>query len=149
MEDIIGYEGLYSISKNGDVYSYISQKILKPYTMKKGYKVVDLYTQSKNKKKHLIHVLVCTAFLPNPDNKPTVNHIDHDAGNNNLENLEWATYSEQTLHSPCPIGKSGHRNIYQMPCGKFYLQIQRNGIVHCKAFSSINDAINVRDMLRK
>jgi len=43
-------------------------------------------------------VLVATVFIPNPDNKPTVNHKDHNRSNNHVENLEWATFSEQNNH---------------------------------------------------
>lgn len=46
-----------------------------------------------------IHILVAKYFIPNPDNKPTVNHIDGNKSNNCVENLEWATQSEQMVHA--------------------------------------------------
>jgi len=92
-----------------------------------------------------IHRLVGLAFIPNPDNKPTINHIDHNRSNNHLENLEWATHTEQRIHSPCPIGVSGHRNIYLMKDGTYNLQMSRNNIRFSKRFPTLPEAIKARD----
>ena len=56
--------------------------------------MVDLYENNKGKKR-TVHRLVAEAFIPNPDNKPTVDHIDGNRTNNSISNLRWATYSEQ------------------------------------------------------
>lgn len=73
-------------------------KFLKPKTDRYGYQVITL---SKNgyRKSFSIHRLVAIAFLPNPYNKPTVNHIDGNKKNNNVKNLEWATQKEQKDHA--------------------------------------------------
>ena len=93
-----------------------------------------------------IHRLVCIAFLPNPDAKHTINHIDHDKTNNRLENLEWATHSEQHIHSPKPVGKSGHRHILQTKNGLYKVKITRNSrCVFNKTFPTLPEAINARD----
>lgn len=58
-----------------------------------------------------IHRLVAEIFIPNPDNKKTVNHIDGNKTNNKLENLEWATHSENQFHSKkTGLAKTGHRH---------------------------------------
>lgn len=65
---------------------------------RKGYLAARI--QVKEKRKYVyVHQAVVKAFIPNPDNKPVVNHIDGNKLNNNLENLEWATYSENLKHA--------------------------------------------------
>lgn len=59
---------------------------------------MTLSKQHKNKK-ILVHRLVAQAFIPNPCNKPQVNHIDGNPQNNFIENLEWVTNSENTQHA--------------------------------------------------
>lgn len=63
-----------------------------------GYERIVISSRG-GRKTLLVHRLVATAFIPNIDNKPTVNHIDGDKRNNCLENLEWATYAEQKAHA--------------------------------------------------
>ena len=91
--DIEGYEGLYQISPEGEVYSYYKNRLLNPVTNSSGYKVVLLY---KDKKPTLfyVHRLVAQAFIPNPNNLPQINHLDEDKTNNNVSNLAWCTCKE-------------------------------------------------------
>lgn len=85
----------YSVSNNGIVKNNNSNIIKKPHINKKsGYYIVDLWQNNKAEKVP-IHRLVAEAFIPNPHNKPTVDHIDGNRLNNNVDNLRWATYSEQ------------------------------------------------------
>lgn len=84
----------YMISNTGDVYSKISNKILKPRKHTGGYLRCGLRGKDK-----FIHRLVAQAFIPNPQNKPQVNHIDGDKTNNCVDNLEWSTSSENIGHA--------------------------------------------------
>lgn len=85
------------------------EKILKLFHNKKGYTQTILY---RDKKPYpvKIHRLVANAFIPNPENKPQVNHIDGDKNNNRIDNLEWCTQAENIQHSY----KTGLRDIEQI-----------------------------------
>lgn len=101
-KDIKGYEGLYQISNLGRVKS-LSRMMKKrkcvelikvPSITNGGYYRLPLCKYGKIKYYH-IHRLVAEAFIPNLENKPTVDHIDRNRLNNNVCNLRWATYKEQ------------------------------------------------------
>ena len=84
----------YSINENGMVRNDNTEHIKQPFTNKdNGYLIVDLYMNNKSEKVP-IHRLVAEAFIPNPENKATVDHIDGNRKNNSIDNLRWATYSE-------------------------------------------------------
>jgi hypothetical protein len=108
---VVNYVGYYEVSNLGNVHSidrtifdkngvmYIRKgKTLKPSLNKSGYLQVALSIDNKLNS-HTVHTLVANAFIENIDNKPTVNHIDGNKQNNNVLNLEWATKSEQAIHS--------------------------------------------------
>lgn len=113
-KDIPGYIGKYQASNLGRIKSLsrrinskalngrvIKERILKHYTKPNKYQSIDLGQRNTRS----IHRLVAMAFLPNPLNKPCVNHIDGNPSNNKVENLEWCTYSENELHSHRVLGK--------------------------------------------
>jgi hypothetical protein len=89
------------ISNHGRVLSTkykntIRDKLLKPVSDADGYHIVCLWHNGK--KNFKIHRLVALMFIPNPENKLTVNHIDGDKTNNHVSNLEWMTNAEQNFH---------------------------------------------------
>lgn len=96
-KDVVGYEDRYIVSEDGDIYSKITHQLLKKKIDRYGYATVGLSRNGKTKW-FTIHRLVATAFIPNPDNLPTVNHKDENKLNNAVHNLEWSTVKDNDNH---------------------------------------------------
>ena len=88
---ITGYEGLYEIDTNGDVFSLITGIKLKPFDNGCGYLEVYLH-KNGSRKVYTVHRLVAKEFIPNPNNYPVINHKDEIRTNNAASNLEWCTH---------------------------------------------------------
>lgn len=100
-KDVLQYDGVYQISNDGHVRSFAQNKD-KPHMLheiedRDGYLFVRLRKNNKVKQ-FRVHRLVAETFIPNLEHKPTVNHVDGNKKNNKIDNLEWATYSEQQKH---------------------------------------------------
>lgn len=93
MKDIKGYKGVYAITSCGKVWSYTRHKFLQPRITRCGYYEVQLYSKNKSKQ-YRVHRLVAETYIPNPENKPEVNHKDENKLNNCINNLEWVTSKE-------------------------------------------------------
>lgn len=95
---ITGWEDYYEITDNLDIVNKLTGKILKPYKNSQGYMVVTLCV-NQIKKIVSMHRLVAEAFIPNPENKPEVNHINNNRQDYSIANLEWCTHYENMLHA--------------------------------------------------
>lgn len=115
--DIKGYEGSYQVSTLGEVRNLRTNppRLLKPWRHPAGYVCVTLSQDSK-KTKHLVHRIVAEAFLPNPENKPQVNHKNGDKSDNNVNNLEWCSGLENSRHSAYTLGNESTKAKRPVVC---------------------------------
>ena len=98
MKDVVGYESLYAVTPEGDVYGYKRKKFLKPGVNKNGYMYVYLSKDNKLKK-HYIHRIVAMAYIPNPENLTEVDHKDNNKTNNCVNNLQWLSHKDNSRKS--------------------------------------------------
>ena len=139
-KDVKDYEGYYRISNCGNVksikftnrYGTFSRNFLLNLNITAyGYHAVML-CKNRNNKFIGVHRLVAIAFIPNPENKPCVNHRDFNRTNNNIENLEWVTHRENIVYS-ISHGRRDH------------LKLENS--TNCKL--SLNDVIHIRSLSGK
>lgn len=155
-KDVFGFEGLYLVSSRGQVMNLdrmlpckngttriCKSKIIKP-CKRLGYLAVTLVARNSQRTQILIHRLVAAHFIPNPENKPQVNHKDGNKHNNFINNLEWATRSENMLHSyrlglhkpnkPF-LGKENHyssRPVKQFDKDGNFIKLWPSGVAACR-----------------
>jgi hypothetical protein len=101
----IGYNS-YSVSDTGLVRNDTTGKVMRGGLTKDGYHHVKLTREKRKSKYVLTHRIVAMAFIPNPDNKPQVNHKDGIKTNNKVENLEWVTNLENSWHLWNVLGRT-------------------------------------------
>ena len=99
MEDWKPLDCRYAISSQGRVRNSITGRILKTRIGTRGYEMVKIQIGENQRKNHSVHRLVALHFIPNPENKTVVNHIDGNPKNNRADNLEWCSQKENVYHS--------------------------------------------------
>jgi hypothetical protein len=113
VRDVVGYEGIYTVSNYGGLWKYVKGgsvcRAIKQYRINPKYIRIGLLKDGAWVWRN-IHVLVAWAFIPNPDNKPQVNHLDGDKLNSRVDNLEWCTVLENHQHA-CDMGLNKHYKL--------------------------------------
>lgn len=131
-KDIKDCEWLYQVSNKGDVRNGANGYIMKPQISTRGYYQVLLSKCNGDVKMFSVHRLVAEAFIPNPENKPEVDHIDGDKTNNKVENLRWVTHKEN-CNNP-NTKRDGEQHHFYGKCGKLnptskaVLQYTKDGV---------------------
>jgi hypothetical protein len=150
--DVAGWENLYMVSSFGRVASMkrfvpsvsglrtINPKLLSPTPKRNGYLSIILCRGANKRSYALVHRLVAIAFIPNPDNKPMIDHIDRVRTNNNINNLRWCTLSEN-MQNPSTKEYCSKLNL-----GRDYPSLYqpvvalKNGVL-VKKYNSIKSAV--------
>ena len=158
-----GYEGLYEVSSLGNVRSVEFRnnqmthkriKMMTPTDNGHGYMIVGLAGMGR-RRNFYVHRLVAQAFIPNPDNLPAIDHIDHDRSNNQVSNLRWITQGDNVRHSrelmskprQKPMSNTGERYISKQKAdGRYRLTIRRRQI---GVFDTLEEAVEARDEIIK
>ena len=156
-KDVVGFEGLYKVSTDGVVLGckreyycgvsgktkrILKERVIVGGTNKLGYRRVVLYSD-KNTKRIFVHRLVAEAFIPNPDKKPEIDHINTNRSDNRVVNLRWVTHFENQNN---PITKQKQKNAQ---LGEKNFWFGKKGALHyrskkvlCKETGIIYDGVS-------
>jgi NUMOD4 motif/HNH endonuclease len=148
-KDVKGYEGLYQVSNQGRVKSlrkmsgscYRKERILKTQTRltKDGYCRASLNRHGKARDVR-VNRLVAEIFLPNPENKPTVNHKNGIKSDNRVENLEWETREENMQHAydnRLKVSSAGSGNVHSKLTDEDVREIRKIYKRYSKEFGTV------------
>jgi len=131
----------YQVSNTGNIRR--NQRILKLNPIKGGYLQIQLWKNAEYKM-FMVGRLVALAFIPNPDGKKEVDHINRIRTDNRVENLRWVSAEENSQNRNVPLGKTGHRHITQHNNG-YVCDIRRKNLKFYKTYPTLEEAITARD----
>lgn len=134
-KDIEGYEGLYIVSDKGNVINIKNGGKIKRNANLKGYRIISLWKNGIGKM-YRVHRLVAQAFIPNPERKPCIDHINGNRSDNRVENLRWVTNKENQNN---PVTKNKFKNRKAKAHHEIQIEQVKNGVV-IKIHQSIHSA---------
>jgi len=135
----------YHILSDGRVFNLSTIKFMKISYDKNGYPKITL-SHAGIRKTFKIHRLIAYYFIPNPENKPMVDHIDGNPQNNSIENLRWCDNSQNQQNSSAQINnKLGIKNIRLTESGSYQFRKEYQGRTVRKQFKTLEEAIAFKD----
>tara|TARA_R110002153_G_scaffold157939_3_gene309989 strand:+ start:1463 stop:1912 length:450 start_codon:yes stop_codon:yes gene_type:complete len=141
--EIVGYEN-YLIYEDGRVQNKKTKRYLKSW-ISDGYYHVELRKDGK-RKSYRVHRLIALYYIPNPENKKEVDHINRDRADNRIENLRWATKSENNQNKGChKNNKLGIKNICLECKSSYKYQKKFRGQKISKRFKTLEEAIQFKN----
>ena len=145
--EVQGYPN-YLIYEDGKIFSKYKNNFIKPHINSEGYYHKNLY-KNNNRKNHSIHRLIAIHYIPNPENKREVDHINRDRSDNRIENLRWVTHSENMQNKGIRIDNtSGVKYIsYNTRTDRWVFRKIINGKLTCKYFKTKEEAIEFKNQL--
>ena len=143
MKEIINYPN-YLIYEDGRVYNKKFKRFLKPRLNRGGYLRIGIRKKDTKQKHFTIHKLIALHYIPNIDNKPCIDHINRIKTDNRIENLRWATHSENAINRNKTIKGT---LIRKSRFGTFKIIFRRNTLYYIKTTKTFEEAIIQRDLM--
>lgn len=122
----------YLINKNGHIYSLYRNKYLKETDNGKGYYRYTLTNRNGELIRHDGQIFIALAWLPNPENKPTVDHVNRNRKDNRVENLRWATLEEQSFNKLSSYSQA-KRTVYYEICNAYSKRYEKGRLINDKS----------------
>lgn len=130
----------YEITKDCKIYNKLGKEKIQQKD-KKGYYAVIFYDKGKLKR-HLVHRLFAQKYIPNPENKCCINHIDGNPSNNSITNLEWVTIAENNIHASRVLGKNKTRMSLRMFSEETIKEIRKKYIPKVYSYRMLAEEYN-------